>query len=74
MKKPFILERRPIPGKLSDFFLAITGEDWKRYKKYETAERAIQAHASVSRSCWGDNFEYRLQTPVGIVTLPVVKA
>lgn len=74
MSKPISLERRAIPEKTSAFFLRFYGPDWKRHRKYETVERAIQAHESLSRSFWNDNFEWRLNTPVGIVTLPVVKA
>lgn len=74
MSKPFSLERKPIPGRFSGFFTRIIGDDWKRYKKYETLERALQAYDGLQKTSWNRDFEYRLQTPVGIVTLPVVKA
>lgn len=73
-KKPIILERRALPGHFSAFFLAVFSSDWKRWKRYETVEQAMQAHDQLLRSTWNQHFEYRLQTPVGIVTLPVVKA
>jgi len=74
MTKPIKLERRAIPEKTSAFFLRFYGLEWKRHRKYDTVERAIQAHESLSRSFWNDNFEWRLNTPVGIILLPVVKA
>lgn len=74
MKKPFALERKPLPGQFSNFFLLVIRDEWRRYKKYETLERAIQAYEGLMKSSWNRSFEYRLQTPVGIVTLPVVKA
>lgn len=73
--KPISLERRVIPEKTSAFFTRFYGLEWKRHRKYATVERAIQAHESMARSFWNnDNFEWRLNTPVGIITLPVVKA
>lgn len=74
MKKHIILERRAIPGNFTGFFLKFFSEDWKRYKKYETVERAQQAHGQLVKSSWHRQFEWRLNTPVGIITLPVVKA
>ena len=73
MSKPISLERRAVPEKTSSFFLKFYGLDWKRHRRYETVERAIQAHESMARSFWNTNFEWRLNTPVGVITLPVVK-
>ncbi|MGV0949296.1 MAG: hypothetical protein ACOYB3_01395 [Azonexus sp.] len=73
-KKPIHLERKCIPEQFSAFFLAIYSTEWKRYKKYETVEQAMQAHSDLLKSSWNRHFEYRLNTPVGIITLPVVKA
>lgn len=72
--KPIALERKAIPGRFSGFFLRFFGEDWKRYKKYETVERAQQAHEQLCKSSFHRDFEYRLNTPVGLVMLPVVKS
>lgn len=74
MSKPIALERRVIPEQTPAFLLKFYGQDWKRHRKYETVERAIQAHEGMCHSLWNSNFEWRLNTPVGIVKLPVVKA
>ena len=72
--KPIILERRAIPSEFSSFFLKFFGTDWRRYRRYETVERAIQAHEGLLKTPWNCKFEWRLVTEVGIVRLPVVKA
>ena len=73
-KKTIHLERKCIPQHFSGFFLAVYSTEWKRYKKYETVEQAMQAHSGLLKTSWNRQFEYRLNTPVGIITLPVVKA
>lgn len=74
MSKPIIMERKARPAEFSEFFLLVFGTDWKRYKRYETVECALQAYESILHSSWNTHFDYRLVTPVGIVALPVVKA
>ena len=73
MKKHIILERKAIPGYFSAFALRFFGEDWRRYKKYETVDQAQQAYGQLLKTAWHRQFEWRLNTPVGIIRLPVVK-
>jgi hypothetical protein len=72
--KEINLERRVIPANFSEFFIRFFGLDWKRHKKYETTDQAIQAYEGLMKTSWNRDFEWRLNTPVGIITLPVVKA
>jgi hypothetical protein len=72
--KPIHLERKCSPQYFSSFFHSVYSTEWKRYKKYETVDQALQAHSDLLKSSWNRLFEYRLNTPVGIVALPVVKA
>lgn len=72
--KPIILERKPLPGEFHEIVLSILTEEWKRWKRYASVDAAMQAYASASRNYWSKRFEYRLKTPVGTISLPVVKA
>ncbi len=71
--KPISLERKPIPGRFSGFFLRILGTDWKRHKRYDTVEQAEQAHEQLMKSAWHRDYEWRLNSQVGLITLPVVR-
>jgi hypothetical protein len=72
--KEIVLERRVIPENFSELFIKLFSKDWRRHKKYETVDQAIQAYEGLMKTRWNRDFEWRLNTPVGIVTLPVVKA
>ena len=67
------LERRLIPEKFPGFILTFYGMEWKCRKRYTTVDRAIQAYVGFQKTSWNRDFEWRLNTPVGIVKLPVVK-
>lgn len=73
-KKKISLERRVIPERISGFFARFYGYEWRRYRRYETTEQAVQSFHDVTKSSWNRDFEWRIHTQVGYVSLPVVKA
>ena len=74
MTKPFKLERKIKPERFNAFFRKMYGPDWRRVGRYTTVERAIQGYEAMMNSAWNRDFDYRVETPVGFITLPVVKA
>lgn len=73
-RKPIVLERKPIPDLFNSFVVSLLRKEWYAFKRYDTAKAAIQGYEQMVKSGFNRKFEYRLQTPVGTVSLPVVKA
>ena len=73
-KKPYALKRKMKPERFSKWAAYFMRKEWVTAGRYTTVDRAIQGYEGLMKSSWNWNYDYRIETPVGYVTLPVVKA